>query len=161
MEYQRNLENRNDIVVTLDLNNNLNTIFNLINDLDDLIAYRILFSEILLYDDILLLNTEIDIDNLSSKLSEISATSKLNFESLPYIEEFESHNKLLEITIISAEDLHGRLIAALRNNELEVAESMIIAINLNKKTEAISFYNSLENFKNEKINVLDNIQLLP
>ncbi len=161
MEYERNLSQRGDIVVTLDLNNNLKSIFKLINDLDDLITYRILLSEILLYDDILTINEELDIDLLSSSLSEISATSKLNYENLPSITEFNNHYQLLEVTLISAEDLHGRLIAALRNNETEVAESMIIAINLNKNTEQIAFYNSLNNFRTEKIYILNNIDTLP
>ena len=36
------------------------------------------------------------------------------------INEFEEHSTMLNVTLLSAEDLHGRLIAALRNNELEV-----------------------------------------
>ncbi len=161
MEYERNLIERNDIVISLDLNNNIDTIFKLINDLDDLITYRILLSEILIYEDVLLINNEIDIDNLSNKLSEISATSKLNYENLPQINELIKHADILNVTLISAEDLHGRLIAALRNNENEVAESMVIAINLNKETEQITFYNNLKVFKTDKLIILNNIETLP
>ena len=81
MEYERNLDNRNDIVISIDLENNLKSIFKLIDDLDDLITYRILNSEILIYNDLLVIDIDSDIDDLSNKLSEISATSKLNYES--------------------------------------------------------------------------------
>ena len=161
MEYERNLDNRSDIVISIDLQNNLKSIFNLIDDLDDLITYRILNSEILIYDESLLINSDLNIEDLSNKLSEISATSKLNYEALPLISEFEQHVSMLEVTLLSAEDLHGRLIAALRNNEIEVAESMIIAINLNKDTEEITFYKNLNNFKNNKTNIFNNIVDLP
>ena len=161
MEYERNLDNRSDIVISIDLENNLKSIFNLIDDLDDLITYRILNSEILIYDESLLINSDLNIEDLSNKLSEISATSKLNYEALPLISEFEQHVSMLEVTLLSAEDLHGRLIAALRNNEIEVAESMIIAINLNKDTEEITFYKNLNNFKNNKTNIFNNIVDLP
>ena len=115
----------------------------------------------MVYEDSLLINDEIDIDNLSSKLSEISATSKLNFENLPKIYELEDHIDMLNVTLISAEDLHGRLIAALRNNEIDVAESMIVAINLNKETEQITFYNNLKIFRTDKLDILSNIAILP
>ena len=161
MEYERNLDNRSDIVISIDLQNNLKSIFNLIDDLDDLITYRILNSEILIYDESLLINSDLNIEDLSNKLSEISATSKLNYEALPLISEFEQHVSMLEVTLLSAEDLHGRLIAALRNNEIEVAESMIIAINLNKDTEEITFYKNLNNFKINKTNIFNNIVDLP
>ena len=161
MEYERNLDNRNDIVISIDLQNNLKSIFNLIDDLDDLITYRILNSEILIYNDFLVIDVDSDIDDLSSKLSEISATSKLNYESLPLINEFEEHSTMLNVTLVSAEDLHGRLIAALRNNELEIAESMIIAIELNKSTEQITFYKNLESFKNNKQTIFNKIVDLP
>ena len=45
MEYQRNLQNRDDLDVNNNLNNNLNNVFTLVNDLDKLISYRILLSE--------------------------------------------------------------------------------------------------------------------
>ena len=161
MEYERNLTNRNDIVITLDLENNLKSIFQLINELDDLITYRILNSEILIYEESLSFNNDVNIDDLSNTLSEISATSNLNYENLPKINEFEEHINLLETTLISAEDLHGRLIAALRNNEIDVANSMVFAINLNKDTEQVKFYKNLKTFKNDKLIIFNNIKVLP
>ena len=80
MEYQRNLPNRDDLDIRDNLNNNLNNIFTLVNDLDKLISYRILLSEILIYEDLLVISDDLDIDLLSNQLSEISATSKLNYE---------------------------------------------------------------------------------
>ena len=161
MEYERNLINRNDIEVEANLTDNLNNIFVLVNDLDKLISYRILLSEILIYGDILTINEELDIDLLSNNLSEISATSKLNYEKLPTINEFNIHYSLLNETLKSAEDLHGRLIASLRNNEIDVAKALVIAINMNKKIEEDAFIDGLILFKENKSIFYKNINLLP
>ena len=161
MEYQRNLPNRDNFDTNIETNNNLNNIFILLNDLDKLISYRILLSEILIYDDLLLISDNIDIDLLSNELSEISATSKLNYEKLPDISEFNSHTLLLAETLKSAEDLHGRLIASLRNNETDVSNALLIAINMNKEIEQNSFYDSLEIFKINKTNLYNSINSLP
>ena len=162
MEYKRNLINRVDIDNTSEVNSNLDLIFIVINDLDNLITYRILTSEILIYNDIFNnINEDTDIDNLSSILSEISATSKLNYNNLPTIKEFEKHSLLLEVTLESAEDLHGRLIASLRNNEIEVANSLIIAIKMNKDIEINEFNNSLLNIKDTKTDLFNKITILP
>ena len=162
MEYERNLDNRVDIENKFEVNTNLDQIFLVINDLDDLITYRILASEILIYNDFFInIDENTDIDNLSSKLSEISATSKLNYNNLPKISEFEKHLLLLNISLESAEDLHGRLIASLRNNEIEVANSLIVAIKMNKDIEINEFNNSLTNFKDTKTDIFKNISILP
>ena len=99
--------------------------------------------------------------NLSNILSEISATSKLNYNNLPTIKEFEKHTLLLEVTLESAEDLHGRLIASLRNNEIEVANSLIIAIKMNKDIEVNEFNNSLLMIKDSKTALFNKIIILP
>jgi len=162
MEYERNLDNRVDIENKFEVNTNLDQIFLVINDLDDLITYRILASEILIYNDFFInIDENTDIDNLSSKLSEISATSKLNYNNLPKISEFEKHLLLLNISLESAEDLHGRLIASLRNNEIEVANSLIVAIKMNKDIEINEFNNSLTIFKDTKTDIFKNISILP
>ena len=161
MEYQRNLGQREGFSNDLELNNNLANIFILIDNLDDLITYRILRSEILIYNDLLTINNDLDIDELSNQLSEISAKSKLNYENLPLIVEFENHYLLLEETLKSAEDLHGRLIAALRNNELELGKSLILAITMNKDIESKNFDKSLNVFKENKNILYNNIIKLP
>tara|TARA_B100001996_G_scaffold372370_1_gene348669 strand:+ start:499 stop:1551 length:1053 start_codon:yes stop_codon:yes gene_type:complete len=161
MEYDRNLRNREGFSNNSELNDNLSNIFLLIDQLDDLISYRILRSEILIYDDLLVINDDLDIDKLSSQLSEISAKSKRNYENLPIITEFNNHYLLLEETLKSAEDLHGRLIAALRNNEFELGKSLILAIEMNKDIETTNFDKSLVNFKNNKTNLYENIYKLP
>ena len=161
MEYQRNLPNRDDLDLNNNLNNNLNNIFTLVNDLDKLISYRILLSEILIYKDLLIITDDLDIDLLSNQLSEISATSKLNYEKLPEISEFNSHTLLLAETLKSAEDLHGRLIASLRNNETDVSNALLIAINMNKKIEQDSFNDGLELFKINKTNLYNSLDSLP
>ena len=162
MEYERNFNNRSDVDNVSEVNSNLNQIFMVINDLDDLITYRILASEILIYNDIFNnFDKNIDIDTLSNTLSEISATSKLNYKNLPTIKEFDKHSLLLSVTLESAEDLHGRLIASLRNNEFEVANSLIVAINMNKDIEVNEFNNSLINFKDSKTDIFNNITALP
>jgi len=161
MEYERNLGQREGFSNDLELNNNLANIFILIDNLDDLITYRILRSEILIYNDVLTINNDLDIDELSNQLSEISAKSKLNYENLPLIVEFENHYLLLEETLKSAEDLHGRLIAALRNNELELGKSLILAITMNKDIESKNFDKSLNVFKENKNILYNNIIKLP
>ena len=161
MEYDRNLRNREGFSNNSELNDNLSNIFLLIDRLDDLISYRILRSEILIYDDLLVINDDLDIDKLSSQLSEISAKSKRNYENLPIITEFNNHYLLLEETLKSAEDLHGRLIAALRNNEFELGKSLILAIEMNKDIETTNFDKSLVNFKINKTNLYENIYKLP
>ena len=129
--------------------------------MDSLISYRILLSEILIYEDLLLVIDEIDIDLMSNELSEISAISKLNYEKLPSIDEFTKHTLILKETLISAEDLHGRLIASLRNNEVEIAKSLIVAINMNKQIEQDYFNKSLKLFKENKSNLYRSLQSLP
>ena len=161
MEYERNLQNRNDIEVESNLIDNLSNIFILINDLDKLISYRILLSEILIYDDTLTISEDLDIDLLSNYLSEISATSKLNYEKLPTINEFNIHYSLLNETLKSAEDLHGRLIASLRNNEIDVANALIVAIKMNKQIEEDEFINGLNLFNENKSILYKTIELLP
>ena len=162
MEYERNLNSRVDVDNVSEVNNNLEQIFILINDLDDLISYRILTSEILIYNNIFYnINENIDIDTLSNKLSEITATSRLNYNNLPTIAEFERHFLLLNVTLESAEDLHGRLIASLRNNEYEVANSLIFAINMNKDIEVNEFNKSLLRFKESKTDLFNNLTILP
>ena len=161
MEYERNLPNRDDLENINNLDNNLNNVFTLVNDLDKLISYRILLSEILIYEDLLNISDDLDIDLLSNQLSEISATSKLNFEKLPDITEFKSHTLLMEETLKSAEDLHGRLIAALRNNETDVSNALLIAINMNKEIEQNSFNDGLETFRINKTNLYNSLETLP
>ncbi len=161
MEYQRNLPNRDNLQNTNVLNDNLNNIFLLVNDLDKLISYRILLSEILFYDDLLTISEEVDIDLLSNQLSEISATSKLNYEKLPTIEELNNHKLLLAETLKSAEDLHGRLIASLRNNETALSSSLLIAINMNKEIEENAFKESLVIFRTNKTKLYNNLVSLP
>ena len=162
MEYERNLVNRVDIENVSEVANNLDQIFLIINELDALITYRILVSEILIYNDTFFnIDPNTDIDTLSNILSEISATSKLNYNNLPKINEFEKHTLLLNVTLESAEDLHGRLIASLRNSEIEVANSLIVAINMNKDIEVNEFNNSLLKFKESKADLFKNIKILP
>ena len=161
MEYDRNLINREGFSNNSELTNNLSNIFLLIDELDDLITYRIIRSEILIYNDLLVINDNLDIDQLSNQLSEISAKSNRNYDILPMIDEFNNHYLLLEETLKSAEDLHGRLIAALRNNEFELGKSLILAIKMNKDIETSNFEKSLVKFKENKSNLYNNIYKLP
>ena len=149
LEYQTLITQKENVNLQ-DINYNLSTIFNLINELDDLLAYRILVSEILIYDTLLEIDETTEVDVLTTKLSEITAISKRNFSELPDIEEMINHKNLIEVAIITAEDLHGRLLAALRNNEYEVVNSISSALLLNKQTELSAFENSLSIFNTNK-----------
>ena len=74
---------------------------------------------------------------------------------------FNNHKNLVEVALVTAEDLHGRYLAALRNNEYDVAKSIVSAINLNKSTEIKAFENSLEDFNNKSLNAYNNFEDLP
>jgi hypothetical protein len=159
LEYQSLITQKEDIDLQ-SINYNLSTIFNLINELDNLLAYRILVSEILIYDNLLDIDETTEVDVLTTTLSEITATSKRNYSELPDIEEMNNHKNLINTAIVTAEDLHGRLLAALRNAEYEVVNSIASALLLNKETELAAFENSLEVFKENKTAVFQSIQTL-
>ena len=124
IEYRSNLESRTDILDKNEVFENLNDIFILVNELYLVITYRILISEILIYSEIPFKEDNVNIDSLTTELSSIIAQSKVNFSNLPELSEFINHKNLVEVAIVTAEDLHGRYLAALRNNEYEVAESI-------------------------------------
>ena len=57
--------------------------------------------------------------------------------------------------------MHGRLVASLRNNENEVAKTLISAIELNKESEIAFLNNTLKQFSENYENILENIGQLP
>ena len=63
--------------------------------------------------------------------------------------------------LATAQDLHGRLVASLRNNEVEVANTLISAIELNKNSEISFFNDSLLDFQEKYRSILENIEKLP
>ena len=63
--------------------------------------------------------------------------------------------------LVTAQDLHGRLVASLRNNEVEVANTLISAIELNKNSEISFFNDSLSDFQEKYRSILENIEKLP
>ena len=160
LQYQENLENR-EISETETINSSLNLLFDIVNKLDQLFTYRIMHSEILIYDDILQIDEETNIDILATELSLIGAKSNLNGETLPDIEEFREHKELVKSALVTAQDLHGRLVASLRNNENEVATTLISAIKLNKESEIAFFNSSLKLFNENYSKILQNINILP
>jgi len=160
IQYRSNLESRNDVDLET-VNQTLIPVFQLVNELDLVITYRILNSEILIYGDLPTSEEDVDIDILTLELSDIIAKSKVNYDQLPEIEEFQNHKNLVNIAIATAEDLHGRYLGALRNNEYEVAASIATAIKLNKETELNAFENSLDVFNENAIETYDNFSDLP
>jgi len=161
IEYRTNLESRTDIVDKSEVLDNLNDIFLLVNELDLVITYRILISEILIYSELPVNEGEVNINNLTTELSSIVAQSKVNYSNLPQIAEFNNHKNLVQVALVTAEDLHGRYLAALRNNEYDVAASITSAILLNKSTEVRAFENSLSDFNLKSINIYNNLTDLP
>ena len=161
IEYRANLDSRTDIADKNEVINNLNDIFLLVNELDLVITYRILISEILIYSELPVKEENVNIDTLTTELSSIIAQSKVNYSNLPVIEEFNNHKNLVEVALVTAEDLHGRYLAALRNNEYDVAESISSAIILNKSTEVRAFENSLTDFNEKSLNIYNNLADLP
>ena len=161
IEYKTNLETRNNINNKEEVLTNLNSVFLLVNELDLVITYRILISEVLVYANLPVEKDDINIDELTIELSGIIAQSKVNYSKLPAIKEFNNHSNLVEVAIVTAEDLHGRYLAALRNNEFDVAKSIVSTINLNKSTEVKAFENALVEFNKKSLNTYNNFEDLP
>ncbi len=161
IEYRSNLESRTDILDKNEVFENLNDIFILVNELDLVITYRILISEILIYSELPFKEDNVNIDSLTTELSSIIAQSNVNYSNLPEITEFINHKNLVQVAIVTAEDLHGRYLAALRNNEYDVAESISTAILLNKSTEVRAFENSLSDFNRKSLDTYNNLTDLP
>ena len=161
IQYRNNLQNRTDIPNIVSVDENLSSIFNLVNELDLVLSYRILISEVLIYSELPINEENVDIEVITTDLSNIIAKSKVNYTSLPEIEEFNKHKLLVKDAITTAENLHGRYLGALRNNEYDVAQSIATAIILNKETESNVFENSLIQFKDKSIVNYENFKNLP
>ena len=160
IQYQADITER-EVPNRLNVEQSLNQLFNIIEKLDQLFTYRIMHSEILIYEEALNIDENTVIDDLASELSLIGAKSNLNGDTLPNIDEFTEHKQLVNSALITAQDLHGRLVASLRNNEIDGANTLISAIELNKKSEISFFNDSLLNFQEKYLLILENINNLP
>ena len=151
LQYRNNLVNRNDISDISTVESNLDTIFTLVNELDLVLSYRISISEVLIYGDLPTDEENVNIEDITNNLSNVIAQSKVNIATLPEIDEFQKHKSLVNDAVITAENLHGRYLGALRNNEYQVAQSISQAIILNKETESRAFENALSEFKEKSL----------
>ena len=151
LQYQNNLVNRNDISDINTVEENLANILTLVNELDLVLSYRISISEILIYGDLPSDEENVNIEEITNNLSNVIAQSKVNISSLPEIQVFAKHKSLVSDAVLTAENLHGRYLGALRNNEYEVAQSISQAILLNKETESRAFENALLQFKEKSL----------
>ena len=151
LQYRNNLLNRNDISDISTVEANLDTIFSLVNELDLVLSYRISISEVLIYGDLPTDEENVNIEDITNNLSNVIAQSKVNIATLPEIDEFQKHKSLVNDAVITAENLHGRYLGALRNNEYQVAQSISQAIILNKETESRAFENALLEFKEKSL----------
>tara|TARA_B100000401_G_scaffold423608_1_gene351633 strand:- start:50 stop:1120 length:1071 start_codon:yes stop_codon:yes gene_type:complete len=161
LQYQNNLVNRTDISDISSVETNLGNIFKLVNELDLVLSYRISISEVLIYGDLPIDEDSVNIEEITSNLSNIIAQSKVNIATLPEINEFDKHKSLVNDAVTTAENLHGRYLGALRNNEYEVAQSISQAILLNKETESRTFENALLEFKEKALINYENFKNLP
>ncbi len=161
LQYQNNLLNRNDISDISSVEANLDNIFKLVNELDLVLSYRISISEVLIYGELPIDEDSVNIEEITNNLSNIIAQSKVNIATLPEINEFDGHKSLVNDAVSTAENLHGRYLGALRNNEYEVAQSISQAILLNKETESRTFENSLLEFKEKALQNYENFKNLP
>ena len=161
LQYQSNLLNRSDISDISTVNVNLDNIFKLVNELDLVLSYRISISEVLIYGDLPVDEENVNIEELTNILSNIIAQSKVNIATLPEINEFEKHKSLVNDAVTTAENLHGRYLGALRNNEYDVAQSISQAILLNKQTESRAFEIALSDFKEKSQINFSNFKNLP
>ena len=117
IQYQADITER-EVPNRSNVEQSLNQLFNIIEKLDQLFTYRIMHSEILIYEEALNIDENTVIDDLASELSLIGAKSNLNGDTLPNIDEFTEHKQLVNSALITAQDLHGRLVASLRNLSL-------------------------------------------
>ena len=161
LQYQNNLVNRNDISDLNTVETNLDKIFKLVNELDLVLSYRISISEVLIYGDLPTDEENVNIEEITNNLSNVIAQSKVNISTLPEIDEFEKHKALVNDAVTTAENLHGRYLGALRNNEYAVAQSISQAILLNKETESRAFENALLDFKEKSLINYANFENLP
>ena len=161
IQYRNNLINRNDIEDVNSIDDNLSNIFTLVNELDLVLSYRILISEVLVYSDLPTDENNVDIEVITNDLSNIIAQSKVNISNLPEISEFSKHKALVNDAVDTAENLHGRYLGALRNNEYGVAQSIAQAILLNKETEIQLFESALITFKDKSNSNYNNFKNLP
>ena len=161
IQYRNNLIDRSDISDVNSVDKNLSNIFNLVNELDLVLSYRILISEVLIYNELPVVQENVDIEVITENLSNIIAQSKVNIASLPEINEFAKHKSLAQDAVTTAENLHGRYLGALRNNEYQVAQSIAQAILLNKETETRVFENALSEFKEKSLRNYENFENLP
>ena len=161
IQYRNNLINRNDIEDVNSIDDNLSNIFTLVNELDLVLSYRILISEVLIYSDLPTDENNVDIEAITNDLSNIIAQSKVNISNLPEISEFSKHKALVNDAVDTAENLHGRYLGALRNNEYGVAQSIAQAILLNKETEIQLFESALITFKDKSNSNYKNFKNLP
>jgi len=161
LQYQNNLESRSDISDISTVKANLDNIFTLVDELDLVLSYRISISEVLIYGDLPTDEDSVDIEEITKNLSNVIAQSKVNIATLPEINEFDQHKALVNDAVTTAENLHGRYLGALRNNEYEVAKSISQAILLNKETESRVFENALLDFKEKSLQNYANFSNLP
>ena len=161
IQYRDNLQNRSDIANIASIDEDLTNIFKLVNELDLVLSYRILISEVLIYPELPISEETVDIEALTADLSNVIAQSKVNYAGLPDVEEFNKHKLLVNDAITTAENLHGRYLGALRNNEYDVAQSIASAIILNKETESNVFENALNQFKTKSMINFEKFNNLP
>ena len=120
-----------------------------------------MISEVLVYSDLPTDENNVDIEVITNDLSNIIAQSKVNISNLPEISEFSKHKALVNDAVDTAENLHGRYLGALRNNEYGVAQSIAQAILLNKETEIQLFESALITFKDKSNSNYKNFENLP
>ena len=78
LQYQNNLESRTDISDISSVKANLVNIFTLVNELDLVLSYRISISEVLIYGDLPTDEENVNIEEITSNLSNVIAQSKVN-----------------------------------------------------------------------------------
>ena len=104
IQYQADITER-EVPNRSNVEQSLNQLFNIIEKLDQLFTYRIMHSEILIYEEALNIDENTVIDDLASELSLIGAKSNLNGDTLPNIDEFIEHKQLVNSALITAQDL--------------------------------------------------------
>jgi hypothetical protein len=144
-----------------ELENNLINHFYLIDQLDLLLSYRIITTEILIYPNLPFSADKAGINKLTIDLSNVSANSISNYEQLPVLSQFNNHNETLFQSINIANELHGQYLASLRNKETDTTQSLLLSIELNREFVKNSYQKSLTVFRTDMDFLYDSLIPFP
>lgn len=149
-EYSNN-ENVNSSIS----DDNLKNLITLSNEIEDLINLRINISNFFNYEKMLYGNQTYD--EIDTELNNSVSNAKNIYLLIPKNEEFKEYRLLMENVISAAELLHIKYLESIRNNDTDVSKSIKTAMKLNVETSNKKLEISLENYKINSLEFLNEI----